>query len=95
MRTVPRLSGRSTISGQVMPENGCSGRADRVGGEQHDVTLHVGRRGRLVGAEEAARIGGAHREQAAPAQHVAQPRHETAQLAGEAGRSTETGCVQR
>ncbi len=42
-----------------------------------------GRRGGLIGAQEAAHIGGTHREQALTAQHVAQPRREAAQLVGE------------
>ena len=58
-------------------------RRDRVAGEQHDVALHVGRRDGFAGAEEAARIGRAHREQAAPAQHVVQAGRHAAPLAGE------------
>ena len=78
MRTVPRLSGRSTISGHEIPENGCSGGAIVSPENSMMWHLHVGRRGGRVGAEEAARIGRAHREQAAPAQQVIQPGQQAA-----------------
>ena len=63
MRTKPRLSGRNWQIEAMKPGNGCSAAPDVVGAEDDEVHLHVGRRHVRAGAEEAAGIAGADREQ--------------------------------
>ena len=54
---------------------------DRIGGEQDEVELHVGRRHFRIGLEEAARIAGPDGEETLAQQRVAQARRDTARHA--------------